>query len=225
METDAAATPDGTPPVVEPDAPQASEASEAAEEASVKQPEGEHPTDPEATPTPDGTLSVADPSGEPDAPEEAASAEEASVKQQEEGYLALFREAIISNYLFSGYSFDELRALATEFSFLELEVRPTPYATSRRRLLHASRGLATTARSVGRPGRANRCHQLRWLPTAELALGSRGARLSPRACVRALQSQEGSSVFEVDTDASFMLIVLRGGLRVAINGNPVVRKP
>jgi hypothetical protein len=43
--------------------------------------------------------------------------------------------------------------------------------------------------------------------------------------VWSLQSQEGSSVFEAGTDASFMLIVLRGGLRVAIGGNPVVRKP
>lgn len=32
-------------------------------------------------------------------------------------------------------------------------------------------------------------------------------------------------MFEAGTDASFMLIVLRGGLRVALGGNPVVRKP
>jgi hypothetical protein len=72
---------------------------------------------------------------------------------QEENYLELFRAGIINNYLFNGYSFDELRSLAMEFSFLELE--------------------------------------------------------------------EGASVCEAGTDASRMLIVLRGGLRVAIGGLPV----
>jgi hypothetical protein len=145
-ETDATATVDGTPPVAEFDAPQAT--SEAAEETSVKQQEEEHPTD--AEDTPDATPPVADPSREPDAPE-AVRAEEASVKQQED-YLALFREAIISNYLFSGYSFDELRALATEFSFLELEVRETLLRRPTCLLPHPGgiarvAWLATTARS------------------------------------------------------------------------------